>query len=799
MADLQGIACVVCGSETFEETDDGFYVCRRCGTQSQDVRKEVHDEDAALNMGLVGRGARSRRVRDPERVRLGADGRVVQRPGDGPLPKTAEEIAKERRAEGDAITARVRAYEEGLRDIMNAICDALVHAHGVDPEVREHAANIWRGYVTHTGILTKDFGNPSTFANPRRSFGKRAGRGPTWINGASKKPQKKSDSRKRKRAQTKDRDADASSDSDRPTSSSGDDASSDDDEERDTREGAPGKPLTLRRLVSKHLPPRTTLAVAYLASAAVRAPCHPGDFNRWALEGDVPYLGYSADVSARCREEGKTLPWPNALTQRAAPLADKIAQSADAIASALSLTLPPCNALALCERYVTELGLHPAVTDVAWRLIGTHEVPGLTAHIGVGSASDGVGGAGFKNKKEIKSAAPPHAHAMGYVVAALKVLHGLDGRTHTDYGDVMAPSGGWVGRRTEARRAGRNAVPTTRRGAHKTKNFKKEEGAGGDDDVTDSVSNGTSMRIDPPSEGWTAWAERTMRTGASVPRLPVRVAEAATREPETGNSGDGRDLESVDAFLEYCRTHALRGLRSGLPEAHRRTVDALWRVHATGGGSVGAAEEEVPESDQSLQAAAPGPAMISEAARPPASTRAHTSSSPPIVRFAGDYFVCRDTRKHGRAAGDLESVPFPEYRAVVSACAGHAWVSAQALHDCVRAIDAGLMAREREERKGVSKRGTRVVSDRNHARALSDESFALRYLEVAELPKFPETTSDFRFLRLRSPDGNHAGEDGRKQLAVMPPPPPRSPATGGATKTPKTAKKKTKRRRVDGF
>ena len=224
MADLQGIACVVCGSETFEETDDGFYVCRRCGTQSQDVRKEVHDEDAALNMGLVGRGARSRRVRDPERVRLGADGRVVQRPGDGPPPKTAEEIAKERRAEGDAITARVRAYEEGLRDIMNAICDALVHAHGVDPEVREHAANIWRGYVTHTGILTKDFGNPSTFTNPRRSFGKRAGRGPTWINGASKKPPKKSDPRKRKRAQTKDRDGDASSDSDRPTSSSGDDA-----------------------------------------------------------------------------------------------------------------------------------------------------------------------------------------------------------------------------------------------------------------------------------------------------------------------------------------------------------------------------------------------------------------------------------------------------------------------------------------------------------------------------------------------------------------------------------------------
>ena len=57
MADLRGVACVACGSETFEETDAGFYVCARCGTQSQDVRKDVDDEDAALSMGLVGRGA----------------------------------------------------------------------------------------------------------------------------------------------------------------------------------------------------------------------------------------------------------------------------------------------------------------------------------------------------------------------------------------------------------------------------------------------------------------------------------------------------------------------------------------------------------------------------------------------------------------------------------------------------------------------------------------------------------------------------------------------------------------------
>ena len=99
MADLRGVACVAGGSETFEETDAGFYVCARCGTQSQDVRKDVDDEDAALSMGLVGRGARSRRVRDPTRARLGADGRVIQRGGDA--PKTADDVARERRAEDD--------------------------------------------------------------------------------------------------------------------------------------------------------------------------------------------------------------------------------------------------------------------------------------------------------------------------------------------------------------------------------------------------------------------------------------------------------------------------------------------------------------------------------------------------------------------------------------------------------------------------------------------------------------------------------------------------------------------------
>ena len=371
MADLRGVACVACGSETFDETDAGFYVCARCGTQSQDVRKDVDDEDAALNMGLVGRGARSRRVRDPARARLGADGRVIQRGGGG--PKTADDVARERRAEADAIAARVRAYEEGLRRIADAVCETLVRVHGADPTIRATAANVWRGYVAACGILGEDFGDTATYANPARRFGKREdGRGPTWINGeriATGIATGVSSTTAEGAAGGgggDDDDDDANEDSDRPESSSSSSSSDDDedeekDEEKDDHENAneasgnrsrhveatPGKPLTLRRLVSRRLPRALPLVVAYLACILRRQPLHPADFTRWALEGDLPHVAIAADVARDLRRAGADPePWPNALTTpRSTPFPDKIASRAHDVATALNIELPPCNAL----------------------------------------------------------------------------------------------------------------------------------------------------------------------------------------------------------------------------------------------------------------------------------------------------------------------------------------------------------------------------------------------------------------------------------------------------------------------
>eukprot|EP00051_Salpingoeca_urceolata_P017178 m.232368 g.232368 ORF g.232368 m.232368 type:complete len:516 (-) comp18883_c0_seq4:1306-2853(-) len=39
-----GLTCVVCGSAAFNETEEGFFICEDCGTQSQDVRPVAQDE-----------------------------------------------------------------------------------------------------------------------------------------------------------------------------------------------------------------------------------------------------------------------------------------------------------------------------------------------------------------------------------------------------------------------------------------------------------------------------------------------------------------------------------------------------------------------------------------------------------------------------------------------------------------------------------------------------------------------------------------------------------------------------------
>ena len=64
------------------------------------------------------------------------------------------------------------------------------------------------------------------------------------------------------------------------------------------------------RLLTAHLPLRGFAVGVDLAALWARAPVHPGDIVRWALDGDLPYLGESARVRAYTTAKRQRQPQP---------------------------------------------------------------------------------------------------------------------------------------------------------------------------------------------------------------------------------------------------------------------------------------------------------------------------------------------------------------------------------------------------------------------------------------------------------------------------------------------------------
>jgi hypothetical protein len=117
----------------------------------------------------------------------------------------------------------------------------------------------------------------------------------------------------------------------------------------------------------------------------------------------------------------------------------------------------------LIRRFVRELRLGRDVEAAALRALAMHAPPGLRLvessyeTVAVATDEDEGGGEGGKNtrpppssgrrrrrKKRAAygSAAPPHAHALGVVVSALKLLRGLTMTTRSDEKGARSHEGG---------------------------------------------------------------------------------------------------------------------------------------------------------------------------------------------------------------------------------------------------------------------------------------------------------------------------------------------------------------------
>ena len=166
------LTCVVCRGEDFDETEEGFYVCQLCGTQSQDVVREVEDEELRFNTAGAGITGSARRVRTPKRrsdtpgadPRGGTHGGTPAGPGSRVAARFRNADASEDASpESRAALDRVVAYCDGVQRLLRTQCDALVETMGFPEAIRAETRAVWLAYLDGSRILETDFADPDAF------------------------------------------------------------------------------------------------------------------------------------------------------------------------------------------------------------------------------------------------------------------------------------------------------------------------------------------------------------------------------------------------------------------------------------------------------------------------------------------------------------------------------------------------------------------------------------------------------------------------------------------------------------
>jgi len=437
----QSITCVVCratGIDAFAPSETGFYVCLRCGTQSQrDAVEDVSElgferTGEALVPGMTpsagGGGARRMGLR----ARRG--GGTTRREEAAAVARALRERrapnVRKRRAMRDERRG-IEAYVGCFQELLMAQLDAIVGERGVDAVVvnadgvEATTRTIWERYLVASGATTGFVDEENDKGEDDVTIGVGVG------------------------------------------------------EKKNQKNGGDDRGSLLTRMTSR-LPMYATLGMVYVACARHREAILPCDLSRMAMEGTIPYLNANAIFKNRFGAEiTRELPSENAfqITMVRAPTPERIVATAAYVAAKIGVQLPPVNASGLLTRFVRELNLHAGVQAAAHRTLSLYLSPALWY-----GAPECVG--------------TPESAVMATLVVALKMLYGLDGRTHTVKG-------------RRRRRCGEgNAVKIS---------------------TLDVPSTGAV-----PSTGWDRWAEATEALGA--PLLPLSEERVASLDDADRNA-----------------------------------------------------------------------------------------------------------------------------------------------------------------------------------------------------------------------------------------------------------------------
>ncbi|VYS51876.1 unnamed protein product [Arabidopsis thaliana] len=354
--------CTECENDAFDEEDDGYYYCQRCGVQVENLIQTGVDDGDLIGEGGGTQGAlynpKHRRTEPqpitPSQPRFTDDtsrysqfkSQFESENGNKELPREVKRapdsyVDKEPTEPVDfaAETLSYENYYDEARDryikaflmMITYQCDALVDKFNVTPLIIGLVGPISLRYVALSGVYHKDWANNAIRDSEHQS-----------EDGEVK------DAKRLKRHKAEPRNIDGK------------------------------RAVTIWfGILKKTMPLSSSLVISFLACHQAGAPVLPTDIVRWAREGKLPYLSCFLDIREQMGERSAACPVKASIMARPFQVisAQMLEARASVIADTIGLPLPPVNFYGIASNYIKQLSIpEDKILDLA-RLIQNWSLP----------------------------------------------------------------------------------------------------------------------------------------------------------------------------------------------------------------------------------------------------------------------------------------------------------------------------------------------------------------------------------------------------------------------------------------
>ncbi|KAK1288633.1 TATA box-binding protein-associated factor RNA polymerase I subunit B [Acorus calamus] len=329
------IYCDACGGSELDSGGDGFYYCRLCGSQSQDIVDTAPDDTNILAGGggiyslsqrrhppAVASAVPSQTPAPPLPVNRGAVDTPYGFEDRPSVPLDFGDGGGGSVLEPEVIADGIRTrYVRGLQLMIQLQCEALVDRHGVSPSICGITGTVWLRFLAETKVLSDDWSNEAFESS--EVVGLR-------YYSQEQKEQKVSKRRRSRKHRSIPRNL----------------------------YGRRAADIWLESL-KKTVPLSTSLAVCFLACHVARGPVLATDFSKWVLEEKLPYLSLfiEFDKDRYLGRPSKACPFSTSRMFRPKTGVGswKLEATAGSIARRIGLRLPPVNFHGIARRYLERL------------------------------------------------------------------------------------------------------------------------------------------------------------------------------------------------------------------------------------------------------------------------------------------------------------------------------------------------------------------------------------------------------------------------------------------------------------